>query len=102
MPDGYGVLVDELGAHASRLDALHDKLDQALRAANQVNLGSQAYGQICQFFVPIVQSVSAPAAESIGESAQTMTATAQGVRDTAGSYTNTEQANTSPFAGGGR
>ncbi|MCG8916698.1 type VII secretion target [Actinokineospora sp. PR83] len=102
MPDGYGVLVGELGAHASKLAALHDKLDQALQAANQVNLGSQAYGQICQFFVPIVQSVSTPAVESISESAQTMDATAQGVRDTAGSYANTEQANTSPFAGGAR
>jgi hypothetical protein len=102
VPDGYGVLIDELGSHASRLDALHDRLDQALRAANQVDLGSGAYGRICQFFVPIVQSVSAPGIESLGESARTMTATARGVRDTAGSYANTEQANTSPFTGGGQ
>ncbi|OLR90974.1 type VII secretion target [Actinokineospora bangkokensis] len=102
MPDGYGVLVDELGAHASRLDALHDRLDQALQAANQVNLGTQAYGVICQFFVPIVASVSTPGAESIGESSQTVAETARGVRDTAGSYDNTEAANTQPFSGGAR
>ncbi len=35
MPDGYGVLVDELGAHARRLDALHDRLDQAVQAATR-------------------------------------------------------------------
>ncbi len=100
MPDGYGVLIDELGAHAGRLDALNDRLDQALQAANQVHMGSGAYGVICQFFVPIVQAVSQPAVDSIGEAATTMTATAGGVRDSAGSYDNTERANTSPFSGG--
>ncbi|WP_156754612.1 hypothetical protein [Actinokineospora pegani] len=67
-----------------------------------MTLGSQAYGVICQFFVPVVQAVSTPGVESISAAAQTMTATAGGVRDTAGSYTGTEQANTQPFAGGGR
>ena len=102
MPDGYGVLVGELGAHAARLDALHDRLDQAFQAANQVTLGTQAYGVICQFFVPIVQAVGTPGVESISEASQTMTATAGGIRDTAGSYSGTEEANTRPFAGGAR
>ncbi|WP_018686729.1 type VII secretion target [Actinokineospora enzanensis] len=102
MPDGYGVLIDELGAHASRLDNLGDRLDQALDAANQVHLGDQAYGVICQFFVPIVHAVSDPGVASIRESATTMGATADGVRATAGSYGNTEHANTQPFAGGAR
>ncbi|RLK60304.1 type VII secretion target [Actinokineospora cianjurensis] len=102
MPDGYGVLTDELGAHAGRLDALNDRLEQAFDAANQVHLGSAAYGVICQFFVPIVQAVSQPAVDSIRETATTVEATANGVRETAGSYSNTERANTQPFSGGAR
>ncbi|GLZ37495.1 type VII secretion target [Actinokineospora sp. NBRC 105648] len=102
MPDGYGVLTDELGGHAGRLDALNDRLDQAFQAANQVNLGDSAYGVICQFFVPVVHAVSTPGVDAIKEAATTMDATANGVRDTAGSYRNTEQANTQPFAGGAR
>ncbi|HEU5108901.1 MAG TPA: ESX-1 secretion-associated protein, partial [Micromonosporaceae bacterium] len=65
MTEGYGVLVGEIRAHASRLDALHQQLDTALDAANQVQLGTAAYGQICQFFVPIVQAVSRPGVEAI-------------------------------------
>ncbi|SES28744.1 type VII secretion target [Actinokineospora terrae] len=102
MPDGYGVLTDELGAHAGRLDALNDRLEQAFDAADQVHLGSEAYGVICQFFVPIVQAVSRPAVDSIRETATTMEATANGVRETAGSYVNTERANSQPFSGGAR
>ncbi|WP_026424591.1 type VII secretion target [Actinokineospora inagensis] len=102
MPEGYGVLVDELGAHARRLDALNDRLTQAVDAANQVTLGNQAYGVICQFFVPIVHMVSQPGVDSIREAATTMGDTAHAVNDTATSYANTESANTQPFAGGPR
>ncbi|PPK67975.1 type VII secretion target [Actinokineospora auranticolor] len=102
MPDGYGVLTEELGAHAGRLDRLNDRLEQALEAANQVHLGDQAYGVICQFFVPIVHAVSQPGVDSISEAAQTLEATAGGVRATSGGYDNTERANTQPFAGGAR
>lgn len=102
MPDGYDVVVDELRGHAGRLDALQDRLDTALQAANQVHLGSDAYGVICQFFVPIVQAVSGPGVDAIRQAAETMDATAGGMRSTAGGYENTERANTQPFAGGGR
>jgi hypothetical protein len=100
VPDGYGVLVDEIRAHASRLDALHDQLNTAFDAANQVQLASTAYGQICQFFVPIVQFVSRPGVEAISEAAGTMAATATGVRDTATTYEQSDQAGAHTFSGG--
>lgn len=100
MPDGYDVLPDELRNHAGKLDALGDRLSTAMDAASQVTLGTQAYGQICQFFVPIVQAVSQPGVSALAEAAGSMDGTANGVRATAGSYDTTEQANTRPFTGG--
>lgn len=100
MPDGgYGVLPGELRTHASRLDALQDRLDTALDAANQVALGDQAYGVICSFFVPVVHAVSSPGVEALRDGATSMGDTATGVRTTATSYDDVEQANTKPFAG---
>jgi hypothetical protein len=100
MPDGtYDVLPDELRAHAGRLDALRDRLNTALDAANQVALGDQAYGVICSFFVPVVHAVSDPGVSALRDGATSMGDTANGVRTTATSYDNVEQANTKPFAG---
>jgi uncharacterized protein YukE len=100
MPEGYDVTVDELRAHASRLDALRDQLNTAVDAGRQVTLGGEAYGVICSFFVPIVQAVSQPGLDALTEAATSMSNTANSVRDTSTTYENTEQANTQPFQGG--
>ncbi|SDI59880.1 Excreted virulence factor EspC, type VII ESX diderm [Actinokineospora alba] len=102
MPNGYDVLTGELAGHAGRLDALQDRLDQALQAASSVHMGTEAYGVICQFFVPIVHAVSGPGVEAIRQAAESVTDTSQGIRDNTTSYDNVEQANTKPFAGGAR
>jgi hypothetical protein len=100
VPDGYAVLVGEIRAHAGRLDALHDQLTTAVDAANQVHLGSAAYGQICQFFVPIVQMVSQPGVDAIAQAADTMSVTATGVRETASTYESHDQTGARTFSGG--
>lgn len=100
MPDGYDVLPDELRNHAGKLAALSERLGTAVDAASQVTLGTQAYGVICQFFVPVVQAVSQPGVDALAEAAGSMDGTANGVRANAASYDTTEQANTQPFTGG--
>lgn len=100
MADGYGVLDDELRAHAGRLDGLHEQLATALAAARQVSLGDQAFGQICQFFVPVVHSVSTPGVDALSKAADSVTETADAVRDTALTYEQSEQANTQAFTPG--
>ncbi|QIZ34184.1 type VII secretion target [Saccharopolyspora sp. ASAGF58] len=65
MTDAFGVSPEELRSHASKLDALSDQLQTALDAANQVTMGSEAYGVICSFFVPIVQAVSQPGVDAL-------------------------------------
>ncbi|SHG10702.1 type VII secretion target [Streptoalloteichus hindustanus] len=101
MADGYDVLFDELRAHASRLDALGERLGAALDAARQVSMGDEAYGKICSFFVPVVHAVSDPGVEVLGRAADSMAETAREVRETGQTYETTEQANTRPFAAGG-
>lgn len=100
MADGYGVLDDELRAHAGRLDGLHEQLTTALAAARQVSLGDQAFGQICQFFVPVVHAVSTPGVDALSTAADSVTETADAVRDTALTYEQSEQANTQAFTPG--
>ncbi|MCP2260734.1 Excreted virulence factor EspC, type VII ESX diderm [Streptoalloteichus tenebrarius] len=101
MADGYDVLFDELRAHASRLDALRERLDAAVGAAQQVSMGDEAYGKICSFFVPVVHAVSDPGMDALRRAAESMSETAREVRDTGQTYEATEQANTRPFAAGG-
>jgi hypothetical protein len=74
-------------------------LTTAFEAANQVHLGAGAYGQICQFFVPIVQMVSRPGVEAIAQAADTMATTAGGVRDTATTYERHDQTGARTFGG---
>ena len=100
MPDGYGVLDDELRAHAGRLDGLHEQLTTALSAARQVSLGDQAFGVICQFFVPVVHSVSTPGIDALATAADSVADTAADVRAAATTYEQTEQGNTQTFTPG--
>lgn len=93
MAAGYGVIDDELRAHAGRLDGLHEQLTTALSAARQVSLGDQAFGVICQFFVPVVHSVSTPGIDALSTAADSVTETAGEVRAAATTYEQTEQAN---------
>ncbi|WP_436495177.1 type VII secretion target [Actinokineospora sp. HUAS TT18] len=101
MPDGkYDVVVDELRAHASRLDGLAERLNTAANAGNEVTMGTEAYGKICAFFVPIVQSVSEPGLDALASAAGRMGETAAGVRGTADGYDQTEQGNAQSLGGG--
>lgn len=100
MPDDkYDVVIDELRAHADRLDGLAGRLNTAANAGNEVTMGTEAYGKICAFFVPIVQSVSAPGLDALASAAGRMAETAQGVKGTATAYEETEQGNTSALGG---
>lgn len=99
MPEGFDVTPDELRSHADRLDGLRERLDAAFDAASSVTLGTEAYGQICQFFVPIVQAVSSPGVESLSQAASAMTSTADGVRATATSYATTDETHATSYRG---
>jgi hypothetical protein len=89
---GYQVHPDELATHANAVRRVAVMLDQALSAAEQVTVGVQAYGMICgPLFVPMVLAVSTPGLVTLGLARQAMNSVADGVEQTASSYTQVDQ-----------
>jgi uncharacterized protein YukE len=99
MTNGFGVSPEELRSHASKLDALSENLRTALDAANQVTMGTEAYGVICSFFVPIVQAVSQPGVAALSTASDAMGDQAANVKDTAQTYESGDDANADSFSG---
>jgi uncharacterized protein YukE len=97
--DQYDVVVDELRAHAGKLDGLTERLNAAADAGSQVTLATEAYGKICSFFVPVVQSIADPGVEALSSAATTMGETATGVRENADGYEAHDQSNATRFGG---
>jgi excreted virulence factor EspC (type VII ESX diderm) len=52
VPDGFRVDPDELDTHSKHVEASLDQVSEALSAARQVAMPTEAYGRICQFFPP--------------------------------------------------
>lgn len=98
--NGFEMTAGELRAHESKLNAIGDKLKQALDAAHQVSMGDEAYGIICSFFVPIVHAVTDPGLDALSQANTAVVHTASGIRATSQAYSGTEASNTTPFAGG--
>jgi len=97
MTNGFGVTPEELRSHASKLQGLGDELGTALDAARQVSMSSEAYGVLCSFFVPIVQTVSEPGVDGLRAAEESMHETAAQINDTAATYESGDTANASAF-----
>ncbi|MER7011249.1 type VII secretion target [Saccharopolyspora sp. NPDC000359] len=54
MAEGFQLSPDQLRAHAGRLDGHAAALGQAADAGRSVQLGTDAYGVICQFLPPVL------------------------------------------------
>jgi uncharacterized protein YukE len=94
MPDGQGyeVLTDELGTHAGRVDALADRLQAAVAAAQQVSMDNSAYGVICQPFALLVDPFEQMGVQALQKAQDSVTDTARKVREAAQSYAGQDQA----------
>lgn len=80
--DGYEVLLDELAAHASKIDGLTDRLRTAVNAAITVTMDNSAYGVVCQPFASRLQPFEELGVRTLSQSAEALTDTAKKVRDT--------------------
>jgi hypothetical protein len=90
MADGYDVLTSELQTHATRVDALADRLRTAADAANQVTMNDSAYGVICQPFAMLLQPFEEMGVNALNQAVTTVQESAGSVRDTARTYDTTE------------
>jgi len=97
MPEGYKVLTEELRAHAGKVDGFVDRLRTAADAANQVTMNNDAFGVLCQPFAMLLQPFEELGAGAVSQAVQTVTDTAGKLRDTAGSYDTSDQAEAQTF-----
>ena len=97
MPDGYDVLTEELRTHAGKVDGFVDRLRTAADAAGQVTMNNEAYGVICQPFAMLLQPFEQMGANAVAQAVQTVTDSAGKIRDTAGSYDTSDQAEAQTF-----
>jgi uncharacterized protein YukE len=93
---GFEVQPDELVAHASHLDGLTDRLNNAVQAANYA-LSDDAYGLLCAFLPPIVNPTGEQAKDTVSSAAEGMQATADNVRTAAQGYRDRDESQAQPF-----
>jgi uncharacterized protein YukE len=92
MGDQYEVLTGELTAHAGKVDGLTDRMRTAVDAANTVTMNNDAYGVVCQPFALLLQPFEELGVRTLRQAADALTDSAKKVRDTATSYTTTDNA----------
>lgn len=93
MPDGgFGVLGDELGGHAGKVDALADRMKTAVEAAQQVTMDNSAYGVICQPFAMMLDPFEQMGVRALQTASESINGTAEKVRDAVSAYERQEDA----------
>lgn len=94
----YEVNPDELRTHGSHLDALADRLNTAVDAANTVAIDDSAYGLLCAFLPPIVNATTQDdAVDTLKAAAEGVQITADNIRTAATAYEDQDAANAEPF-----
>ncbi|WP_184451016.1 type VII secretion target, partial [Actinoalloteichus hoggarensis] len=97
MSEAYDVVPEDLVAHASHLDALTDRLNTAISAAETVSMSDDAYGLICQFLPPIINPMEEEGITALNAAVEGITTSAENVRATADQYLDTDDANQRSF-----
>ncbi len=99
MPEGGFEIGADLDAHASQLDGVVEQLQQAVEAARQVSMPTDAYGILCQPFRMLLDPVEEHGIEALTESVKAMQAQADKVRRAAEAYRATEDAHAESLGG---
>ena len=99
MAGGYQVITEALVGHATSLGRVQDQVVMALDAAQRVSMPRDAYGVICQFFPPMIDSIEQNGVNTLSACAQAMADTITAVNQTARDYDTVETTNTSSFSG---
>lgn len=97
MSEQYEVVTDALRAHARTLHGFADRLDQAVDAARQVSMPTDAYGVLCQFLPSMLNPLEEHGVAALRGSAESMDTTAANVQDTAEDYAATDDQHAEGF-----
>ncbi|MDA3627776.1 type VII secretion target [Saccharopolyspora sp. WRP15-2] len=94
----FQVEAEDLTAHASHLEALTDRVDTAISAAEQVSMDDEAYGLLCSFLPPIINPMEEEGLNALKAAKEGITTTADNVRQTAKEYQETDEAGADNFS----
>ncbi|MET8234239.1 type VII secretion target [Micromonospora sp. NPDC005298] len=64
--DGIHVDPDDLTAHAGHIDRIADRVDTARQAGQHVQVGADAYGQLCALMPVLVDDLQRTLVDGIG------------------------------------
>ena len=84
--DGFDVTASALSGHAGSVDQVSDAIDQARSAGAQVELGREAYGQLCQFVPTLIDPLQQAGVAALAAAVDALRESADALRTAAGSY----------------
>jgi methyl-accepting chemotaxis protein len=99
MSDEMNVVVENLRAHVSKVDGVVDRLNTAVDASQQVSLGNDAYGILCQPFAMMLDPVEQHGVDTLKQAVESMTETADNVRGAAEHYQSVDDGNRDVLGG---
>jgi hypothetical protein len=92
----------DLNAHAAQVDGVTDSLRQAVDAANQVSMPTDAYGILCQPFRMLLDPVEQFGIDALTKAVTAIESVAEDVRTSAKSYQAVEDDITAKMKAGGQ
>jgi uncharacterized protein YukE len=93
MADEYQVLTEALREHAKKVDRISDTLAEAVDAAREMSLPTDAYGTYCETLPMMLNPLQHLAATALDSSANRLSSTATDIRATAVDYADIDDAN---------
>lgn len=96
----YEVAVEALEKHARHLEERADAVSEALRAAMAVSVSNDAYGVICQFLPPKINSVEDEGIAALRAAVDGLQEDAEHIRATATAYRGSDEGNAVGFDSG--
>jgi hypothetical protein len=94
--DGFRIGVD-LTAHSQQLSGVMDALQQAMDAARQVSMPTDAYGILCQPFRMMLDPVEKYGMDALKDAVEAMDAAANEIKSTAQTYQGVDQGHAATF-----
>lgn len=87
---GYEVLTAALAGHAGNVGTLCERLDQAVDAAREVSLPTDAYGVFCELLPAMLNPLQHSGVGALESSTQRLSTTAADIKGTARDYAATD------------
>ena len=99
MSEDMNVVIEDLRAHASKVDGVAEALAAAVDASRAVTMDNDAYGILCRPFAWMVDQAEQHGIDTLQHAAEAIRGTASDVRAAAEEYQATDDGNSRNFDG---